>query len=62
MGVTGPSLEAMMKVVKANPGLFQRLGQEIEDEVIKNKSSYEEATLAVTAKYRADLAEIFNQK
>ena len=62
MGVSGPQLEALMKVVKNNPGLFQRLGQEIEDKVSKNKLSYDEATLSVTTKYRSELAKIFNQK
>jgi len=62
MGVSGEQLKAIMKVVKINPGLFQRLGQEIEDKAGKNKSSYEEAALSVTTKYRAELAKIFGQK
>ena len=62
MGVAGPQLEALMKVVKINPGLFQRLGQEIEDKAGKNKLSYEEAAFSVTTKYRAELAKILNQK
>lgn len=61
MGVSGEPLIAMMKVVKSNPSLFQRLSQEIEDQAGKNKLSYEESALAVTAKYRAELAKIFGQ-
>ncbi|MFA6253938.1 MAG: hypothetical protein WC640_01600 [Candidatus Paceibacterota bacterium] len=62
MGVNGEQLEAMMKVVKKNPGLFQKLGQEIEDKVTKNKMGYQEAALLVAAKYKTELAKIFNQK
>ena len=61
MGVSGEQLDAMMKVVKGNPGLFQRLGQEIEEQAGKNKLNYEESALAVTTKYRAELAKIFGQ-
>jgi hypothetical protein len=62
MGVEGEQLEAMMKVVKDNPGLFQKLGAEIEAKVTKDKMSYQEAALAVTAKYKDDLAKIFGTK
>ena len=62
LGVDDSQLEAMMKVVKANPGLFQKLGQEIETKVGQDKMGYQEATLAVTQKYQKDLAQIFGQK
>lgn len=62
LGVAGPSLDAMMKVVKNNPGLFQRLGQEIENKVSQNKLTYDAAALAVIAKYRPELTKIFKQK
>ncbi|MFA6253927.1 MAG: hypothetical protein WC640_01545 [Candidatus Paceibacterota bacterium] len=62
MGVSGEQLDAMMKVVKGNPGLFQKLGAEIEEKVSKNKMGHQEAALAVTTKYRAELAKIFSQK
>ena len=62
LGVDDSQLEAMMKVVKANPGLFQKLGQEIEAKVSQDKMGYQEATLAVTQKYQKDLAQIFGQK
>ncbi len=62
MGVDDSQLEAMMTVVKSNPGLFQKLGQEIEEKVSKDKMGYQEATLAVTQKYQKELAQIFRQK
>ncbi len=62
MGVDGSQLEGMMEVVKKNPGLFQKLGEEIEERVKKDKMGYQEAALAVTTKYQAELAQIFGKK
>ncbi|MFA5022660.1 MAG: hypothetical protein WC385_02700 [Candidatus Paceibacterota bacterium] len=62
MGVKGPELDAMMKVVKSNPGLFQRLGQEIEDKVKKDHLSYEEAAMAIATKHGPELAKILSEK
>jgi len=62
MGVTDDQLGALMKVVKDNPGLFQKLGQEIETKVSHDKIGYQEATLAIVQKHQTELAQIFEQK
>jgi hypothetical protein len=62
MGVDGSQLEAMMQVVNKNPGLFQKMGGEIEEMVSKKKMGHQEAALAIAQKYQKELSQIFNQK
>lgn len=62
MGVDGQQLEAMMAVVKNNPGLFQKMGQEIENLITNKKMGQQEAAIAVAQKYRQELTKIFGQK
>jgi hypothetical protein len=61
MGVEGSQLDAMMKVVKDNPALFQQMGTEIEEMVSKKKMGHQEAALAIAQKYKKELSQIFGK-
>lgn len=58
MGVNDDQLTTLMQVIKKNPGLFQKMGEEIEELVGKKKIGYQEAALAIAQKYQKDLSRI----
>ncbi len=54
--------EQIMALVKKNPDLFKRIGEEVDRRVKKGGENQMKATMEVMKKYRSELAELQQQK
>jgi hypothetical protein len=52
--------EQIMKLVKKDPELFKKIGEEVENRVKKGGEQQMKATMEVMKKYRTELSQLMN--